>query len=60
MKTLTLTDDEMNALEDILSWFIANYPYAGTRNTYAHIITYHIQSEKGKKNENNKESKEES
>lgn len=59
MKKLTLTDDEMEALDDILNWFIANYPHTGRRNTYAHIIQYHIRSQKGKQNENDKEGKEE-
>ncbi len=59
MKKITLTDDEMDALEDIINWFIANYPHTGRRNTYAHIIAYHIQTEKGRKNEDNKEGKKE-
>lgn len=59
MKTLTLTDDEYDALGDILNWFIARYPAPSRRLTYAHIIEHHIEAEK-KKNENNEKGKKES
>lgn len=58
MKKLILTDDEYDALGDILSWFIARYPAPSRRLTYAHVIRHHIETEN--KNENNEKGKKES
>lgn len=59
MKKLILTDDEYDALGDILQAF-PSYSNCGVRlRTYAYVISHHMR-EGEKKNENNEKGKKES
>lgn len=59
MKNLILTDDEYDALGDILQLF-PTYSNCGVRlRTYANVIRHHMR-EGEKKNENNEKGKKES